>query len=204
MSKVYRVIREDEWLSIVEGKGIEAKLPNFPLSMESHIIKMTDATPWISTTKEFFVAFKHAKKGAFDNAVIRIDLELVEEYYDVSTDEELKKYNFKWSRAQNYAKGSREVLIKNYVPAEAIEVVIPAHKYGKLFSFKEVARYDVSSVFVRSHSVKPYCAAARERMNKYAKKANLSKYRMVQIAKTFKLLEFLTRNRQCKWDSSTF
>lgn len=104
---VYRGLAKDE----DAAAGLSARMPGAGNSPISHVAGKRD-TQWISTTKDLNTASE--KYG--EHGVVRIDLNKVEsEVLDVSDGFS------QGGRMSNWARRDQEVLIRDYVPPNAIK-----------------------------------------------------------------------------------
>ncbi len=115
--KVYRVIRPDEDPSA----GLFAKDPSNIKSVAGHITSGSrSGSQFISATKDLAVAKKWAKQTG--NRIAEIDLGKTGcGAIDVSSKEGLEKLGNDWAR--RLAKGSKEVLFDEPIPAHAIRIL---------------------------------------------------------------------------------
>ncbi|WP_158237995.1 RHS repeat-associated core domain-containing protein [Emticicia sp. TH156] len=106
---VYRALSKTDDIT----EGLSARSPGTPTKPISHVAGKKESQ-WISTTKDKATAVeKYNKEG---NGVVKIDLKKVKtEVKDISGGID------KGGRMSNYAKKDKEVLIKDYIPAKAIE-----------------------------------------------------------------------------------
>lgn len=122
LSVVFRVLRDDETTEAVLSNGLIAKDVNSNISALDHVRSGKRMSAWISTTASFFVALLWAVKSGCRIAVIDFS-KLNTEIIDLRNgNSDLEK------RFSNYAKSSREMLIKGFVPSEAIIKVISLEK----------------------------------------------------------------------------
>ncbi len=112
---VYRVIRADENIAL----GLAAKNPNATYEAAFHVSSGSRySTQFISTTKELSVAEACATKTG--NRIVEIDLSKVEdEVFDLTNKSVLDRM-IKHPIPRNLATKSQEVLIKGFIPPQAI------------------------------------------------------------------------------------
>jgi hypothetical protein len=119
---VYRVIRPDE----MPHKGLTAKMPgDTHYTIEGHILhgnrKSFKGSRFISTTRDLDVAKKYAKQD--QRIIVRIDLnQIYSQIYDLSTQAGRDEY-LKGRTSRNWAGKSAEVLIEDFIPPEAIDLI---------------------------------------------------------------------------------
>ena len=120
-SIVYRVIRNDE----NPVNGLFAKNPTRGMTIEGHVISgsRNKGSQFISTTTDINVAKYYSTKHNL--RIVEIDLNKLRRkntIYDLSTQIGRETY-LKGSTARAFAKGSKEVLIEGFIPADALKVI---------------------------------------------------------------------------------
>ena len=120
-SIVYRVIRNDE----NPVNGLFAKNPTRGMTIEGHVISESrnKGSQFISTTTDINVAKYYSTKHNL--RIVEIDLNKLRRkntIYDLSTQIGRETY-LKGSTARAFAKGSKEVLIEGFIPADALKVI---------------------------------------------------------------------------------
>jgi RHS repeat-associated protein len=117
---VYRALNAADYASVLAGEGISR--PDNRITPTQHIMGVPHPSSWISTTRSLSSATYFATHGGTKEAgpIVAIDLNKVSSpILDVSTRQGAERY-LAHPVAQNFAVRYREVLIREYVPQEAI------------------------------------------------------------------------------------
>ena len=199
---VYRFLRAEEYSALQQGKDIMAKEPGYDLPIESHTRRKQKKTPWISASKECYCLLKWIETKP-DRAIIRINLDLVSEWYDVSTTEKCLENGVRNCSARNLAVYRREVVIKNIVPNEACEVVIEPYAVSKIFSRKKMPSWKVLYLEYFPKKI-PKKKSVRLLIKEIKKqiRPNLSLYRLKKVMQIVAVLDGLTPQPARPWDST--
>ena len=208
---VFRALTDSQYQSLVRGIPFTAKDPGAEVDMQIHVLHTLRATPWISTTKSFFMLFSERRTSP----VVRIDTEIAAEHgvevFDISTDGLLDQHGIHIFRARNHAKGSREVLLRGAVPPEACTLLLEKDSLEHVFLRKEYGtEEELLSKWLKKDQGSPRknILFLRNRINRYGNEAKgpLSRYKICCIMELVHLLNLHQKNhlkKNLKWSSTT-
>lgn len=201
----YRLLRAEEYEAFKEGRNILAKCPGYDLSMTSHVGHTCKKTPWISTSRELYCLLDWLIHKSPEAAVIRIDLNKVDRYYDISTQKKCFEYGIKNRQPRNWAVGRREVLLKDFIPREACELVWKPYALTKVFSKKPADDWrDLYEQMIPVKlSKKQVVPMLIKKIQKHIRPL-LSVYRTKRILELTLVLEGITANTGRPWFSTSW
>lgn len=207
---VYRALTKQQNADFLNGKDILAKDPYADAAMSDHVRGNKKCTQWISTTKNLYILFAQRKNMDFNAAIIRIDLDIAEQYgarvFDISTDEMQEKYGIYGKRAKNFAKGEREVLIEGFIPKEACSLIVAEGMRTMLAEEIEIPEFELLSekYLIPELSSIDNMKALRERINTYGLKTKKTLTRS-RVRRILEIVYFLNTYQplvtKTKWAS---